>query len=730
MTRGIKKDIKIFCTVGPASLNKEVLKKLESLGVDMFRLNLSHTEIADLEPSIKKIRMYTNRPLCLDTEGAQVRIGDVERGRIFLKEGDSVDIVEGDIVGTNRSISLKPALISNQLLPGDLISIDFDSVLLLVLQKNPNAVKSRVISGGFVGCNKAVSVDRALDLPTMTDKDKRAVKIGLKNGVRHFALSFASSKAAVKEFRRFAGSASHIISKIESREGVRNLDDILKASDAILIDRGDLSREEPVEKIPFIQKMIIRKANEKRVPVYVATNLLESMVRNKNATRAEINDVVNTLLDGADGLVLAAETAIGRYPVNCVRMIRKTINQVLKFSDRDPIRNVERHDSMLLVEPHGGFLVNGMAASHDRGMIGRYKKLACDRTALLDAEQIAIGTFSPLEGFMGRRELKSVLEDCRLPGGAVWTMPITLQVTKDDIGKVKNQRAIALVSRDDGETYAALHVEDIYSYNLKKMCKDIFGTDDSRHPGVKLFSQKGEYFIGGRVELVKRLPSAHKCYEITPRQARAIFENKGWTRVVGFHTRNVIHKVHEHIQMAAMDKYHCDGVFIHPVVGPKKPGDYSGDIILKSYEMVVDNYYPRGKAVLGAFQSYSRYAGPREAVFTALCRKNFGCSHFIVGRDHTGVADYYGPKEAHELFDRLGDIGIVPIFFDEIVYCKRCGSYVDKCRHGQAGISRISGTESREILRAKRSPPEWFMRKDVSAYILDHIGRGKEVFVK
>jgi len=348
----------------------------------------------------------------------------------------------------------------------------------------------------------------------------------------------------------------------------------------------------------------------------------------------------------------------------------------------------------------------------------------------MDAEQMALGTFSPIEGFMSRKELESVMKDCRLPNGVVWPLPITLQVDERTHDKLKNKESVVLASADDGEAYALLHIDGMYKYDLDKIAASVFGTNDIAHPGVKYLKNGGPYFVGGKVDLLKRLPSKNKYLEITPRQARAIFENKGWTRVVGFHTRNVIHRAHEHIQKLAVEKYNCDGIFIHPVVGPKKEGDYREDIILKTYELMMEKFYPSEKTVLGAFQSYSRYAGPREAVFTALCRKNFGCSHFIVGRDHTGVGTYYKSHDVKGLFDSLGDIGITPVFFNEINYCRSCDSYTEKCLHGPDDISRISGSDARSMLKSRRPLPGWFMRPEISRYILDHIKNDREVFVK
>jgi ATP sulfurylase len=723
------KKIKILCTLGPASLNKETIVKLDNLGVDLFRINLSHTSVEKIESVISEIKKHTSKPICLDTEGAQIRIGLVKNGKIYLKENSLVEIARNEIESTEEKIYLSPSFALDQIVPGDLISIDFDTVLLLAVQHNKNMLIAKVISPGWVGSNKAVSVDRDIDLPSMSEKDKMAIDIGLKYGISHYALSFADSKASVEEFRHRAGEGAHIICKIESKKGVRNLDEILDVADAILIDRGDLSREESVEKIPFMQKMIIKKANQKNIPAYVATNLLESMVTSKNPTRAEVNDIVNTLLDGANGLVLAAETAIGKYPTHCVTMVSKIIKHFSAISGIRCLGELQNYDSFLLVEPHGQFLVNRFLTSYDAKQTKKIKRLSVDKTTLMDAEQIAIGTFSPLEGFMKKAELDSVLHEYKLPNGTVWPLPIVFQAKKDDLKGIHAGDQVALNLRGTDDVYAILHVEELYQYNLKTFLTMMFGTDDSKHPGVRLLRKRGDYFVGGKIDLIKRLSSEYKHYELTPRQARSIFERNGWSRVVGFHTRNVIHRVHEHIQMEAIGRYQCDGLFVHPVTGPKKKGDFTEAAILKSYELMENEFYPKEKVVLGAFQNYSRYAGPREAVFTALCRKNFGCTHFIVGRDHTGVKDYYGPYDVHQLFERLGDIGIVPVFFKEMNYCKRCKEYVEECKHGDAQILKISGSKCREILKTNQRPPEWYMRRKISDFVLSSIKKGENVFV-
>lgn len=725
----IDQKIKLLCTLGPSSMNERVIKRLDEIGVDVFRINLSHTKIDELAEKIAFIKNHTGKPVCLDTEGAQVRTAYVLNDQIILEENTRVKICRELREGNEQEFTLTPEVALGQIMVGDLVSIDFNSVLLRVIAKDEDGLMAEVISGGVIGSNKAVSIDRPITLPFMSPKDYEAIKVGKQFGINHFALSFTNCEEDVKKFREHVGCDAFIISKIESKKGVADVENIAKHADALLIDRGDLSREEPIDKIPFIQKLIIQRAHAKNTPVYVATNLLESMVQNKKPTRAEVNDVVGTLLDGANGLVLAAETAIGKHPINCASMLSQIIRHVRTIRAGCSLEELQKRESYLLVEPHGGQLVNRFFPGGDPQQFANLKSLRVDTNTLIDLEQIAIGSFSPLEGFMNRQQLQSVLENYRLPNGTIWTLPILLQTSAEKSKNLTVGETITLQCENSAEIFGSIDLEDIYTYDFDSMCRAMFRTKDANHPGVTLLKNRGNVFLGGKIRLFKRIPSPYKSYEITPAQSRLVFEHKGWNRVVGFHTRNVIHRAHEYLQMNAYAKHHCDGLFIHPVIGMKKAGDYHADIILKSYELMIEQFYPRGKVLLGAFNTYSRYEGPREAVFTALCRKNFGCSHFIVGRDHTGVGNYYGPDESKDLFRELGNLGIEPIFFESMNYCEKCQEYVSHCNHPQHFRMQISGTECRKSLLAKKELPEWFMRKEISGLILEQLNSGKNVFL-
>jgi len=308
-------------------MSEGIITGCAALGVYLFRINLSHTPLDVVAPTIEKIRSWTDVPICLDSEGAQLRNQKMTSEAVVFKEGDDVRIHFEPVIGDANNISFSPDGVARQFIMGDKIGIDFDHVQLHVTDTNKDGATAIVVSGGTVGSNKAADVQRDLEFDPLTGKDREAIKIGLDLGVRHFALSFANTAEDVDKMRALCGPDANIICKVESPSGLSNLNGIVDRADEILIDRGDLSRKVPIEKVPFLQRRIISFARSRKTPVFVATNLLESMVTRKSPTRAEVNDVVSTLLMGADGLVLAAETAIGGFPVEAVAMIRNLIEE-------------------------------------------------------------------------------------------------------------------------------------------------------------------------------------------------------------------------------------------------------------------------------------------------------------------------------------------------------------------------------------------------------------------
>jgi pyruvate kinase len=317
--------LQVLCTLGPTSLKRDVMERLAERGVDLFRVNLSHTPLEAVEPTISRIRETCSVPVCLDTEGAQVRCGRLEEGVAVLERGQRVRLVADQAIGGADRLPIRPLAAFASLGPGSTLQVDFDGVLLQVVESDGDRAEAVVTEGGRVQSNRAVTVDPPLPLPTLTEKDRAAIEIGKACGIRHFALSFASHADDVAMVRALLPPDSHLIAKIESVAGVRNMDGIIEAANAVLIDRGDLSREVPLEQVPFYQKAIVRRANRWNRQVFVATNLLESMITNRRPTIAEANDIANTLLDGVHGLVLAAETAVGIDPVGAVDMVLRMI---------------------------------------------------------------------------------------------------------------------------------------------------------------------------------------------------------------------------------------------------------------------------------------------------------------------------------------------------------------------------------------------------------------------
>ncbi len=714
---------KILATIGPSSMDKVIVQKMNQAGVDIFRINLSHTQVKDIPRLINTLRSWTNKPIALDSEGAQIRTGKFKNNKVEIKPYSLVTLHPANVKGDSAKIPLYPVEPAKTFKPGDLVYIDFDSVILQVTAIKSGKVLARTLSGGVIGSNKAVAMDRAINLPPFTKKDLAAFSLAKKLKITDIGLSFADSKESVRALRALFPYPISVISKIESRTGLRNLKEIAKESDAVLIDRGDLSRDVPLQELGLAQQYILSVTKELNAPVYVATNLLESMIHSSQPTRAEINDITSTLLAGANGLVLAAETAIGKYPVESVRIAAGVIKEtedylVKKYSS-------QRYDgdlydySFSLIPPHGGKLIQNFADLATQKEAVKLRKIDVSEEIFLDVNQIAEGVYSPLRGFMNKKELNSVLQNYRLPTGVVWTLPIIFQLPKKEITFRKGER-IAIGRKGSGERYAVMDVANIEKIGLPEVAKQWFGTDSTAHPGVARIFKLGEYIVSGEVFLIKKPVSDSLSYVLTPKQSRRLFKNFDWRTIVGFHTRNVPHRGHEFIQKAALKRVNADALFISPVVGPKKAGDFKPDAIVNAYQIMIENgVYNPYPVVVGAFQTYSRYSGPREAVFTALCRKNLGCSHFIIGRDHTGVGDFYAPDASQKIFYDLGirNIGITPIMLEAANYCKLCKKVTDKCRHGAKSRTLISGTAARKHLLGGKKIPREIMRPEIAGML-------------
>lgn len=750
------KSIKIIATLGPATNKESDLRKMKDKGVDFVRVNMSHSSHDDLRYFIA-LAEKVGLPFIVDTEGSQIRTGPLGEGAIAFLENDEVRIHASEVVGDRQNISLRPGHIVRQLEPGDLLHVDFESLILRVTDTREAAngcVATQAVTAGRLGSNKAVVVDSAMpkefDLPPLSAKDYRSIEIGLEEGVRYIAASFMRNGAFVDAVRAATKGAMKIISKIECMDALKHLDEIIEKSDAILIDRGDLSKEIPIEKIPFAQKIIISHARRHGKPVFVATNLLQTMVEKNRPTRAEAHDVIATVLGGAQGVTLSAETAIGKYPMECVDMMQKLIHNAalapehshseFAAADRALVDRLEQAGYLFddgagdtLIPPHGGALVDRvMRRAPEAAYLETLKRIALNPDLEMDAEQIATGVFSPLTGFMGEKDAASVLETARLANGVIWPIPVVLDVSVSVADGLRVGED-ALLADTAGDPLAVMRVEEKYEFDRRQYARKLYGTLDENHPGVQRVLAMHPILVAGPLELIRRRHAEFSHYALAPRQARRLFRERHWSRVVGFHTRNVIHRSHEYIQMKALEDASGDGLFIHPVVGKKKPGDYHAAYIIKSYERMMNGIYPKDKVVFATFNTYSRYAGPREALFTAICRQNFGCSHFVVGRDHTGVGSFYPADASHKIFDEFPDLKIKPVRFQEVFYSPRRGDHVhapESPDHDPKDKLSISGTEARKMFERGESPPEWFMRPEISEMIVAAMNNGGEVFCR
>ncbi len=374
----------------------------------------------------------------------------------------------------------------------------------------------------------------------------------------------------------------------------------------------------------------------------------------------------------------------------------------------------------MVPRPHGGRLVNRVVPEKRRERLleeaEELPRIELPLEYAVDVENIARGVFSPLEGFMVQEDYLSVLYDMRLSDDTPWTIPIVLDVDPEELGEAKPGDELALCYR--GEAIALLTIEEVYGWDKREYAEKVFKTVDPRHPGVARTFRRKELLVSGKIDLLRSVPTKFDRYTLWPIETRVLFKARGWRTIAGFQTRNAPHLSHEYVQKAALT--FVDGLFINPLVGWKKPGDYRDEVILAAYEALIEHYYPRNVVVLAVLRTSMRYAGPREAVFHAIVRKNFGCTHFIVGRDHAGVGNFYSPYEAWEIFSEFPDLGITPLFIREAFYCRKCGGMVNEkiCPHGEEYRVRISGTSIRKALRAGQRPPEYVMRPEVADVIL------------
>ena len=366
-----------------------------------------------------------------------------------------------------------------------------------------------------------------------------------------------------------------------------------------------------------------------------------------------------------------------------------------------------------LIQPHGGELVDRSGERPDD--LDSLETVRLTSRELSDLDMLASGALSPLTGFMGREDYERVVEEMRLASGLPWALPVCLAVEAPPTGD-----RIALAD-EQGRPLAVLEVQDVYEYDQEREAAQCFRTTDEEHPGVARLYAQHDHYVAGPVTVFERLEPAFPQLHKDPAQTRALFAERGWRRVVGFQTRNPIHRAHEYLTKCALET--VDGLLIHPLVGETKSDDVPAETRVQAYDALVERYYPQERVVVSAFPAAMRYAGPREAIWHAICRKNYGCSHFIVGRDHAGVGDYYGTYDAQLIFDEFEphELGVEPMFFEHAFYCRACGQMATPktCPHSGDDHVFLSGTKVRELLSQGELPPEEFSRPEVAEILIE-----------
>ncbi len=383
------------------------------------------------------------------------------------------------------------------------------------------------------------------------------------------------------------------------------------------------------------------------------------------------------------------------------------------------------------IKPHGGKLIDRVAKGDDRERLLKeaenLQKIPVTVRDRFDLEMIAIGGFSPLEGFIGEDDYHSVIDRMRLSDGVPFSIPITLSARKGDADKIGTDGRVVLVS-EDGEVCALMEVKEKYRYDKKDRTQKVFKTTDEAHPGVAATYRMKEVLLGGPITLLNRMKhDKFNEYRKDPAETRQMFEELGWKTVIAFQTRNPVHRAHEYLQKCAMEM--VDGLLLHPIVGETREEDIPVEVRMQCYIDLLNGYYPKDRAKLVVLPTSMRYAGPKEAIFHSIMRKNFGCTHFIVGRDHAGVGNYYGTYDAHYIFNEFepGELEIQPIFFEHAFFCKKCGNMASTktCCHDKSEHVFLSGTMVRQMLREGKCPPPEFTRPEVAQILLDAVKTGK-----
>jgi sulfate adenylyltransferase len=379
---------------------------------------------------------------------------------------------------------------------------------------------------------------------------------------------------------------------------------------------------------------------------------------------------------------------------------------------------------MTTIKPHGGTLVSRVlegTAREEAYTIARHApRVDLTPVSLSDLELIATGAYSPLNGFLGRADYERVIHEMRLVDGTLWPIPITLPVQESAAERLREGESVALHA-PGGRLVGLLKLRERYNYDWQVEAQLVYRTTDPAHPGVARLQRQGPVLLAGDIWLLEPQPSAFPTLAFTPAESRRAFAERGWRTIVGFQTRNPVHRAHEYIQKVALEQ--VDGLLLHPLIGDTKDDDVPAAARVRSYEVLIDGYYPRDRVLLAAYPAAMRYAGPREAILHAIARQNYGCTHFIVGRDHAGVGSYYGTYDAQRIFDTFepGDLAITPLRFEHTFYCRTCVATVSPrtCPHGPEHHVALSGTRVRELLRAGILPPPEFTRPEVAEVLIE-----------
>lgn len=375
------------------------------------------------------------------------------------------------------------------------------------------------------------------------------------------------------------------------------------------------------------------------------------------------------------------------------------------------------------IAPHGGQLINCLLTGAERDKALAKAKIlptiSVDAYTAFDMDNIAKGIFSPLTGFMNQEQTRAVLGTMHLRKGIPWTIPILLAASQADADRLTVGKEVA-IEDETGELTAILHLSEKFAFDHTEIAQKVYGTVDPSHPGVQYTLSLGPVFLAGDLDVLKTRQVEFQEYNLPPAETRAAFEARGWNRIVAFQTRNPVHRAHEYLQKCALEM--CDGLLLHPLMGTTKSDDIPGNVRMECYTTILDRYYPKDHVMLSIMPVNMRYAGPKEAIMHSIIRKNYGCTHFIVGRDHAGVGNFYGTYDAHHIFKEFDaeELGITPLFFDHSFFCKACGNMasIKTCPHGKEHHVHLSGTKVRDMLRAGEIPPVEFTRPEVAKVLI------------